>query len=210
MEIFLQSNSILQCWLKQGNVEYGINHKNGMLEMNKLTTSLALVSAMFLADTAQAAVVNFTGEVTSQTCQFTDLSGGDFHDVKLPSVSQGVLQTVGAVAGKTPFSFKLTGCTTNDDVDIAFGTANADATNAGTLKNTAGAGAAQNVNIQLIKKLASSEEIVNLNSQTNNGKQHVSDGTQNYTFNYFAQYYATGASKAGAVTSNATISIVYP
>ncbi|ENV34757.1 fimbrial protein [Acinetobacter gerneri] len=178
--------------------------------MNKLTTSLALVSAMLVAGTTHAAVVNFSGEVTSQTCQFKDLSGGDFHQVTMASASQGDLLKVGDTAGGTDFSIKLSGCTTNDNVDIVWGQDNADQNNAGTLKNTAGAGAAQNVNIQLFKKLGAVNEAINLVSQTNTGAQKITDGASTYTFNYTAKYYATGASKAGQVVSQASINIEYP
>ncbi len=179
--------------------------------MNKFTTSLALVSAMLVAGSSYAAQVNFSGLVTSQTCKFEGLSGGDFHDVNLNSVSQGDLQSVGKTVGATPFSLTLSGCTTNDDVDITFGNANADQQNAGTLKNTeTGAGAAQNVNIQLVKVLNAGNENIDLNNQNHSGKQHVIATAPTYTFNYLAQYYATGASKAGSVKSNATIEIAYP
>ena len=178
--------------------------------MNKLTTSLMLVSTMLVAGTSQAAQVNFSGEVTSQTCKFEGLSGGDFHNVAMGSVSQGLLQTVGQTAGATPFSLSLSGCTTNDDIDIKWGAANADQQNAGTLKNTESTGAAQNVNIQLLKVKLGGNEAIDLNNQNDSGKQHVTNGAQTYTFNYIAQFYATGASKAGSVKSNATIDIAYP
>lgn len=177
--------------------------------MNKLTTSLTLISALLLAGTTQAAQVNFTGKVTSQTCQFSNLEG-DSLDVALPDVSQGLLTAAGQVAGKKTFDIKLSGCTTNDNVYIDFGTANADSTFAGTLKNTAGAtGAAKNVNIQLLKVAGPTETTVDLLAQTPSDIKTVSADQSEYVFNYAAQYYATGASKAGLVASNATITIKY-
>jgi major type 1 subunit fimbrin (pilin) len=182
-----------------------------MFKMNKFKTSLVFVSAFFVVGTSQAAQVNFSGEVTSQTCQFKGLNSNDSQDVPMSPVSQGDLQTVGQTTGATPFSLSLSGCTTNDDVDIAFDKTNADSNNAGTLKNTAGTGAAQNVNIQLVKQLSGGvNEPVDLNNPTTNSKQHVANGASTYTFNYLAQYYATGAAKAGSVKSNVLINIIYP
>lgn len=193
------------------SLEIGINSKSRILKMNKLTTSLALVSAMLVAGTTQAAMVHFSGEVTSQTCKFTGLSGGsDLHEVAMGSVSQGALLKTGDTAGETNFSIKLSGCTTNDNVDLVWGQDNADQSNAGTLKNLAGAGAAENVNIQLTKVIGQTNEIINLGNQNNNGAQKITDGAGTYTFDYIAKYFATGAAKAGLVTSQASISIEYP
>lgn len=176
--------------------------------MTKLTTSLTLISALMIVGTTHAAQVNFTGKVTSQTCKFSNLEG-DTLNVALPDVSQGVLTTAGQVAGKQAFQIKLSGCTTNDNVYIDFGTDNADSVNAGTLKNTAISGAAQNVNLQLLKLNGSTENTVDLFNQTSDDKQLVKADQSEYIFNYAAQYYATGASKAGLVASNATITIKY-
>lgn len=172
--------------------------------MNKLTTSMTLISALLLAGTTQAAQVKFEGLVTSQTCQFSNFEG-DTLSVKLPDVSQGELTTAGQVAGQHPFQIVLSGCTTNDTVYIKFGAANVDAANNGTLRNTTGT--AENVNLQLLK---GTDTVVDLNAQTDVDKQKVLDGTQAYTFDYAVQYYATGASKAGTVESTAEIAITYP
>lgn len=178
--------------------------------MNKLTTSLTLISALLLAGTTQAAQVNFTGKVTSQTCQFSNLEGGDSLLVPLLDVSQGALTAAGQTAGEKTFDIKLSGCTTNDNVYIDFGTANADSAAAGTLKNiAAAAGAAQNVNIQLLKIAGTAKNPVNLLAQTASDVKKVSAGQGEYVFNYAARYYATGESKAGLVASNATITIKY-
>ena len=169
----------------------------------------SLISALFIAGTTQAAQVNFTGTVTSQTCEFTGFEG-DSLNVPLPAVSQGELLAVGNVAGQTNFDINLTACTTNDDVYIKFGTANADSAFAGTLKNTETTDAATNVNIQLVKVLTSGNQDVNLLSQTDTDKKTVQSNSTDLTFNYIAQYYATGAAKAGLVASNATMEITYP
>ena len=176
--------------------------------MNKLSTSLTLISALMLAGTTQAAQVNFTGKVTSQTCQFSTPEGDELV-VNLPDVSQGDLTAAGKVAKKTTFDIKLSACTTNDNVYIDFGTANADSGNAGTLKNTvAGTDAATNVNIQLLQVgAANNDSPMNLLTPTPVVKK-VSANAET-VFNYAAQYYATGESKAGLVASNAMITIKY-
>ena len=176
--------------------------------MNKLSTSLTLISALMLAGTTQAAQVNFTGKVTSQTCQFSTPEGDELF-VNLPDVSQGELTAVGQVAKKTTFDIKLSDCTTNDNVYIDFGTANADSGNAGTLKNTAaGTDAATNVNIQLLQVGEANDSPMNLSAQNPVVKKVIANEPET-VFNYAAQYYATGESKAGLVASNAMITIKY-
>lgn len=137
--------------------------------MNKLTTSLALISTMFIAGTVHAAItpgvidrnetgtINFTGQVVGVTCTLKS-SGGDI-SVGLPDVLRSELNKTGKVAKETKFTIDLTGCDAGDTVQLAFDSSdtNIDSTT-GNLINKAvnGADGAQ------IQILNSDDETINL------------------------------------------------
>ena len=159
-------------------------------------------SSVFAAD----GTITFTGAVTAKTCT---INGGtaDF-TVTLPTVSTGQLAAAGDVAGRTPFSINLTGCTADTQVATYFEPgANVDFSS-GRLNNT---GDAANVQVQLLGSNNTAIPVLAVGVggvQTNSQLVAVS-GAGAADLNYYAEYYATGASTAGSVATTVEYTIIY-
>ncbi|KVQ34610.1 fimbrial protein [Burkholderia cepacia] len=181
----------------------------------KLLSALLLVGAATASQVAFAAdgTITFSGNVTAQTCTISGNGGSKNFTVKLPTVPASSLATSGATAGATPFNIALTGCSP------ATGTNATSAVHAyfeagPTINTTTGnlvvaPGGATNVEIQLLN--ASDESAVKLGqadaSQNSKPVNIGTDGTA--TLQFYAQYYATGAAKAGAANSSVMYTIAY-
>ena len=173
--------------------------------MNKLTTSLALISTMFMAGITYAVeadvnartekgTINFTGKVVGVTCTIKQDYGNQ--TVKLPDVLRSKLQQSGAVAGEKDFSIDLTGCNAGDTVQFKFtpDTTLIDTTT-GNLKNKVGEEFAENVQIQILNP-SNSKAAIKLDTAT--PIKTVATGSD-VSIPFIAQYYAVGAQNAVTV-----------
>lgn len=180
--------------------------------MKKILLSAALVAVMAtvgFAPNANAAsgTITFNGKVLSSTCTVSNGTAGNVA-VTLPDVPFSAFTASGSVAGLTPFSLNLTGCPTTPSgvvVGAAFSGASIDSTNAGTIKNTVGAGFS-NVNIQMTD---SSGNPINLSTNSNPVTATLAGSTA--TLSYEAQYYqpTSTAITAGTVTASVTYTLTY-
>jgi major type 1 subunit fimbrin (pilin) len=193
--------------------------------MNMKIQSIRVLSAFAIGATLAAlsgsalasdGTITFTGSIDSSTCTVTSSGGGASFTVGLPQVSSKTLATAGETAGDTVFTLKLSGCSDvvgNVSTNFEAGTAVDVVT--GRLKNTSVAGAT-NVQIQLLNADDGSAIVVGgaAASQNSHGVAIASDGGTPEagiaTLNYFARYYATGISTAGAVSSLVTYSMILP
>jgi major type 1 subunit fimbrin (pilin) len=176
--------------------------------------TLAALSGHALASDG---TITFTGSIDASTCTVVTTGTGGSFTVALPQVSSSTLAAAGETAGTTAFTIKLTGCSDiagNVSTNFEAGTAIDVAT--GRLKNTTVAGGATNVQIQLLNGNDGSPIVVGspAASQNSHGVALTSDGATppkgSATLNYFARYYATGASTAGSVASLVTYSMILP
>lgn len=197
--------------------------------MNLKPTLLALAlatagGALALAPAAQAAdgTINISGKVLSSTCIVT-VNGGSA--VTLTPVLWSALGAAGSTANPTAFSVALTGCPTTPSgvqVGAVFDGTNADTTTSnGTLLNTAGAGAAQKVDVQVRSTggaagttsatTTSGGTAVPFDGATVTNQTSV-DSSGNAVLGYYAQYYATAAlaaSDSGLVNTSTTFTLNY-
>ncbi|MCY1265863.1 S-fimbrial protein subunit SfaA precursor [compost metagenome] len=171
--------------------------------MKKLHAAVALV-ALGLGSNAFAydALVNFNGEVTDQTCKIDGSDSAVTKTVNLPTVSVNALANVGDWAGRTPFNFQLTDCssaraTAHFEPGPTIDTGN------GNLNNQASGGS--NAQIQLLN-----DGFTPINLATNTGSQTVDTSSGSATLQYYAQYYAKVApATAGLVTSSVYMTLDY-
>lgn len=177
--------------------------------------------ALLVAGTANAqytgaydGIVKFEGEVVDQTCKVvvgTALSN-NYQTVTLPKVAETALVTKGDKAGTTPFSINLEGCKANSATQMVKAqfvlSPNVDVDNEYTLKNTAAATPAANVNLQLAN-IDASQVIAIGNPAGDNVKATDLNGQTTGTLRYNVQYYATGTATAGKVASEVEYNIVY-
>lgn len=176
--------------------------------MRKLSLAILLIAAAPLAS-ASDGTITFTGKVTDKTCTIATTGGNDVA-VNLPTVSKSSLAAAGAVSGRTPFAISLTKCSAGNVATYFEPGATVDF-NSGRLTNQATAGAANNVQLQVLGSNAQflPIKVAGLNQpQTNSQWVTVAaDGAAN--LNYYVEYYATGAATAGAVSSNVKYTIIY-
>lgn len=183
--------------------------------MNRILLSAALIAgfgiAAFAPQSARATdgTITFAGKITSTTCAINvNASGSASATVTLPTVDLAALASSGKVAGATPFTIGLTGCTgTNTGSVGVYFEPGANTQPDGNLKNTA---ATNNVEIQLLN---GTQGVMTLNSASgaqNGTTAAVVSGYTAATLAYYAQYFATAAATAGIVGSSVTYSVVYP
>jgi major type 1 subunit fimbrin (pilin) len=178
-----------------------------------MTRSTLAFAVLFSAISIQAAnaanTVSFTGELVSQTCSAS--AGGQNQTVNLPKVSVGQLSAKGDVAAQTGFNVELTGCASATGTARAvFASGSTVRPGAGTLLNTsADAGAAKNVDLQLIDAVSGKAIKAGDFSQVTSTTGIKISGSA-ISLPYAVQYYATDAGvTSGPVTSSVTYDISY-
>ncbi|WP_175975692.1 fimbrial protein [Burkholderia sp. BCC1047] len=169
-----------------------------------LAAGAAFSSAAHAAD----GTVNFHGKVIASTCS---VEGGSDLTVPLPPVSTTALADVGSVAGRSAFSLALKGCTVGDENPVKVGVIFENGTNvdqsSGRLTIDTGAKAATGVQINV---LDDQQKLIPIGAQTAASTQIADiDADGNAKLNYFAEYYASGAVKAGDVNSRVEYSLIY-
>lgn len=188
----------------------------------KVISTLLAVAGLGLMSTAHAAdgTITFTGNVTAATCKIDGAAAGTTSNkaVAMPTVSTGALNAAGAVAGRTAFGFKLTGCAVDTEtskgnptkVQVGFENAT-NVTADGKLsldKGTAEAPAATNVVLQVLNDQQNPIKVgANAPDQNSQVVSIGSDGSAQ--LNFFAEYLATGAAVGGSANSKVQYSIVY-
>lgn len=171
--------------------------------MKTYTTYLSIIAAALFTSNVQAATsgqVTFTGEVFNQTCQVDDKTANKA--VTLNPVRASALDSAGKTSTPTNFALALRGCTKGATVGLKFDKTNVDPST-GTLNNT---GTAQKVNIQIVN---GSGTAMNLNTQDKSDYVTPSADDNLVTYNYKAQYFATGEATAGSVNTFAVFNIDY-
>jgi major type 1 subunit fimbrin (pilin) len=171
---------------------------------------LLVAAGAAFSSTAHAAdgTVNFNGKIIASTCS---VEGGSDLTVPLPPVSTKALADVGSVAGRSGFSLALTGCTVGDDNPVKVGVIFENGTNvdqsSGRLEIDSGDKAAEGVQINV---LDAQQKLITIGTPTPANTQIVDiDANGKAKLNYFAEYYASGAVKAGDVASRVEYSLIY-
>ncbi|WP_233588389.1 fimbrial protein [Herminiimonas sp. KBW02] len=166
---------------------------------------------------AQAATgtVNFTGSISASTCVVSAGGAGANPTVTLPSVAKDELKAVGAVAGRMPFGFQLTGCLMDDPGGAPapvkkVGThfeGGGNVTSNGRLKTTL-----TGVELQILNYGDTTPVMLGADVASQNIHYfdiNTTAGTAN--LQYWVEYYAAAANPApGALTSSVVYSLIYP
>lgn len=184
--------------------------------MKKTIFAIAAIAAIGSAAFGQAhaadGTINFVGKLEAQTCTI-DVNGTvtpAIATVTLPTVSTGKLVNSGETTGQTGFIIGLKNCTgpaisaaaffeSGSTVDLV----------SGNLKTATGAGAANNVQLQLVDGSTGAAIKAGNVSQHAGTTKIALDASGNANLPYAVQYYATGATTAGTVNSSVTYSINY-
>ena len=180
--------------------------------MNKTLLSAAMIAgfgvAAFAPQAASAAggdgIITFAGKVVANTCTFSVNGGAANATVTLPVVFTSTLAAAGQVAGTTPFTIAVAGCDTNlTSVQELFSGTNIAAD--GNLTNTA---ATNKVEVQLLN--GTTNAVINMNSSNGSATSPVANlASGGVTLSYKAQYFATGVSTSGIVSTSVTYTTSY-
>jgi major type 1 subunit fimbrin (pilin) len=165
---------------------------------------VAVASSAFAQSTQTN--VNFTGELTGNTCSIA--TGSLDQTVTLPTISTTTLAAAGDVAGSTPFNLQVINCSPGvSQVAAHFEMMNMDPVAINgiySLQNTAtGAAAATHVDVQLVDANGSPVSLGRNGAFFN----VAGDGTANLV--YGGQYIATGKTTPGTVESVASLTLAY-
>lgn len=173
---------------------------------------------------AAEGTITFTGSVVASTCKIN--GGANDLTVPLPRAATNQLATVGATAGRTPFTLALSGCTTDKKgedgetviaapvkkVSVAFEPGPNVDLGSGRLKLT-GADAATGVQIGILND---KYEPIKIGAESSTQGVQIADidtaigGAGTATLQFAAQYVATGPVTGGSANSFVTYSLTYP
>lgn len=178
--------------------------------------SLCTASVAFAVD----GTITFNGLLVDSTCTPTVSGGGAPGTapdaiVTLPTLNISALNAINKTAGLTAFSISLDGGSSASDGCVISSPTSKTATpyfepemskvnTDGRVINT---GSATNVDIEILDQ---GQTAINLSHDATT--QLTAVGTVNgskHAYNYFARYFATGATTAGPVTGTVSYSIIY-
>ncbi|WP_338726327.1 fimbrial protein [Shewanella baltica] len=175
--------------------------------MKKLTLSILVLSALFGVNAQANNTITFLGEVSDQTCEVAINGNAANPTVLLPTVSTAELATAGAVAGETPFTISVSGCTVNATKALPIKTvfvAN-NVTAGGNLGNT---GTATNVALQILDSVGGTG--VNLTTGSTVDGLNIAAGANSASHDFAVQYISeAGSATAGRVVSAVQYAISY-
>lgn len=179
------------------------------MSYTRTITLLALISAAPLTAQAADGKINFTGELTAQTCT-TSVNGQVSPaetTVALPKVATRHLSSAGQVAAQTGFNIVLSNCSPATGTAAAFFEAGASVDPiSGNLRNS---GTATQVQLQLVDSTTGTAIRAGDAEQATRSSRIQLQADGSATLPYAVQYFATGASTPGTVISYVTYSINY-
>lgn len=183
--------------------------------MNKLAVALSAALALGASATASAqdGLITFNGEVLATTCEVSFPGvGGTAKDpvITLPTVSTTSLATVGATAGRTPFSVQVgtatAPCAVGNDVAIELNPNSNASIAGGRLNNILTTGNATGVQVRLID---GSGAPITLNDSAPWTSARTAFASGVATLNFYGEYYAEAAAGPGLVSSTVEYTIDY-
>ncbi|KGQ33451.1 hypothetical protein JP34_08355 [Gallibacterium anatis] len=176
------------------------------LFLTTLVLATSVTAFASVVEQAKDGTANFTGKLVENTCEVN--ANSQNLTVQLPTLQTRLLAAANNTAGLTLFQIQLDKCgegtkarayflPTPDKVDLT----------SGRLKNTASNGA-EHVQVQLLDSDTTTVIDVIKNSGSQGSKLQTIT-TSNNKLNYYAKYYATGKTTAGAVTASVDYHIDY-
>ena len=176
------------------------------MKKNLLTAALAIAGlATFASAHAADGTIEFTGNITANTCSINGGNGGENFTVALPTVSSKTLEVAGSTAGRTPFKIALSGCTSDQPVSVHFEGGPTVSQETGRLMVDAG-GASQ-VELGLLNNSFGEIKAGAATGQQNSQVVNLANGKAD--LDYFVEYHSLGNATAGAANSRVQYSISY-
>jgi major type 1 subunit fimbrin (pilin) len=142
------------------------------------------------------------GTVTGSTCKVVL---GDGELVNIPSKNLSQLAAPSSVAGKTAFRISVQGCAT--DATVYFHNDQATVNRNGRLINTVTGNQeekAENVELEILNSKSESVNLAAVHGSQGTSAPSLGTSADHADFDFFVQYYSTGAATAGKVKSSLT------
>lgn len=177
----------------------------------------AAMSGMQIASADDQGTLTFNGMISDNTCDVAVNGGTADATIKLPTVSANTLAAQGDTTGRVFVRMDLSNCglvsVPGDDPTAtevyAFWQASPDINLNGRLLNTdTGAGAATNVEIQMLNDSMAAIDLAKADGAQNTSIAQITAANTAELVHY-AQYFATGASTPGTVASKLEYVISY-
>lgn len=187
----------------------------------KLVSAALLASLMSAGAYAESTgTITFTGELTDTTCE-VDINGqGKDANIILPTVGINELVKAGDITGRTSFNMNLTKCTIGAAANLTNGKntvatyfqpgSTVDLSTGRLLNQSPSTATAQNVELQLLDPSNNYAPINvgNTDQMANTAFTDIkADGTA--FLPYAVEYYATGQTTPGPVTSSVVYNLMY-
>lgn len=183
--------------------------KKNTRQVSSWFVRVALIALVSPGAATAANTITFSGEVTDQTCQVS-VSGSADPTIILDSVPVSGLASVGAVAGETPFTVSLSGCSegvTEQHYTTVFQAVTPTAD--GNLANAASAGAT-GVAIQLLDGEGGMPVNLAGGAAVEAGDIVLPAGETEASYNYAVQYVSESAEVTpGPVLASVIYSLRY-
>lgn len=176
------------------------------MKIKHLLYALLATGAANVAMAAPLSTITFSGNVLANTCT-VNVGGNASPTVVLPDVGTVNLAAAGEVAGATPFTVSISGCTTDDAVAVRFTATNPVNVGSGLLGLT-GASTATNVAVQLLDGDTAATAMTFTGGVGTS--RTVTTASNAASLPLTARYYATGAAGAGTVIATANYEVIYP
>lgn len=175
--------------------------------MNRTYIALAALTSVFVMSAAHASdgTINFSGQLTAQTCTTTVNNTSNVGTVTLPTFSISTLATAGATAGATNFNINLSGC--QGTIKTAAAIFEAGSGVDPTTQNVINTGTATGVQLQLLDSAGKVIKAGDTSQTANTARTTVTGDTTSLP--YAVQYIASTATAAGTVLGSVTYSINY-
>jgi major type 1 subunit fimbrin (pilin) len=175
------------------------------------TSILSILSFFNIAHAVNT--IEFTGEISSSTCEVSLSGGTGVSSVTLPTVASDLLAAADDTAGRTEFSLSAKNCVlATGETKVAAFFQGAETTNVdvatGYLNNTATATPAKNVKLRISDGVTGTPiKVGDAGQVTSNTAATIVDG--NAVMPYLVEYIATGAATAGAVRGTVVYDLTY-
>lgn len=168
---------------------------------------LAAATSALVMSAAQASdgTINFSGQLTAQTCTTSVNGTSNVGTVTLPTFSIASLASAGATVGATNFTINLSGC--QGTIATAAAIFEAGAGVDPTTQNIRNTGNATGVQLQLLDSNGAVIKAGDTSQTANTARTTVTGATA--VLPYAVQYIASAATTAGTVVGSVTYSINY-
>jgi major type 1 subunit fimbrin (pilin) len=156
---------------------------------------------------SDSGTITVNGMLRTGTCNVSVGGGGANATIVLPPQKASDLSGAGQIAGKSPFRLSLDSCHLGGEgkVYVYFHNDQASLDPSGRLNNISSGSPAGNIQLEVLNSTGGALNLKATENLQNAGPPQSPSVGAGAAFDYFIQYYATGVSTPGTVSSSLTL-----